>query len=189
MSDMGTFRINIEIENPALPGPRADLPSVLVDTGSELSWIPAAILESLGIKRRQVSRFRQANGTILDRWTGSAWIYAGRQVPRPTTSYSENPTTCCSSARERSKGSTFALILSLNSSSMRGLHRRHAASGPREPHYFDSLAEVPLAALGSISLADTDAAGCNEKRADDQQRDETHRAKVRHTLASSLRAS
>jgi len=76
MSDMGTFRINIEIENPALPGPRADLPSVLVDTGSELSWIPAAILESLGIKRRQVSRFRQANGTILDRWTGSAWIYA-----------------------------------------------------------------------------------------------------------------
>ena len=76
MSDMGTFRINVEIENPALPGPRADLPSVLVDTGSELSWIPAAILESLGIKRRQVSRFRQANGTILDRWTGSAWIYA-----------------------------------------------------------------------------------------------------------------
>ena len=76
MSDMGTFRINIEIENPALPGPRKDLRAVLVDTGSELSWIPATILESLGIKRRQVSRFRQANGTILDRWTGSAWIYA-----------------------------------------------------------------------------------------------------------------
>ena len=76
MSDMGTFRINIEVENPVLPGRRTTLPSVLVDTGSELSWIPATILESLGIKRRQVSRFRQANGTILDRWTGSAWIYA-----------------------------------------------------------------------------------------------------------------
>jgi predicted aspartyl protease len=76
MSDMGTFRINIEIENPASPGSRTSLPSVLVDTGSELSWVPATILESLGIKRRQVSRFRQANGTILERWTGSAWIYA-----------------------------------------------------------------------------------------------------------------
>src|SRR3954470_10719003 len=76
MSDMGTFRISIEIENPAVPGRRVDLQSVLVDTGSELSWVPAPILESLGITRRKVSHFRQANGTILERWTGSAWIYA-----------------------------------------------------------------------------------------------------------------
>jgi predicted aspartyl protease len=76
MSDMGTFRIDIEIENPALPGPRKDLPSVLVDTGSELTWVPIPILESLGIKRFKVSRFRQANGTILERWIGSALIHA-----------------------------------------------------------------------------------------------------------------
>ena len=76
MSDMGTFRINIEIENPASPGPRKDLPSVLVDTGSELSWVPIPILESLGIKRFKASRFRQANGTILERWIGSALIHA-----------------------------------------------------------------------------------------------------------------
>jgi predicted aspartyl protease len=74
--DMGTFRIDIQIENPALPGPRRDLHTVLVDTGAELSWIPASLLESLGIQRRKISRFRQANGTILERWTGSAWIYA-----------------------------------------------------------------------------------------------------------------
>jgi predicted aspartyl protease len=76
MDDMGSFRINIEIENPAAPGPRAMLRDVLVDTGAELSWFPSDILESLGIKRRKVSQFRQADGTVVSRWTGSAWIYA-----------------------------------------------------------------------------------------------------------------
>ena len=52
--------------------------AVLVDTGAELSSIPAAVLESLGIQRRKISRFRQANGTVLERWTGSAWICAAR---------------------------------------------------------------------------------------------------------------
>lgn len=78
MSDtMGSFRISIEIENPIRPGPREVLESVLVDTGAELSWIPSRILESLGIERRKAVSFRQADGTILTRWTGSAWVYAG----------------------------------------------------------------------------------------------------------------
>ena len=73
---MGTFRINVEIENPTRPGERAGVSRLLLDTGSELTWIPAGILESLGIERRKLSRFRQASGAILERWTGSAWIYA-----------------------------------------------------------------------------------------------------------------
>ncbi len=73
---MGTFRVNIEIENPARPGRRAQLSGVLVDTGSELSWIPSGVLESLAIERRKEMRFRQASGTILTRWTGSAWVHA-----------------------------------------------------------------------------------------------------------------
>ncbi len=76
MSDMGTFRIDIEIENPASPGPRASLRSVLVDTGAELSWFPASVLESLGVQRRRRQEFRQADGTVLSRWTGPAFIYA-----------------------------------------------------------------------------------------------------------------
>ena len=74
MSDMGTFRVDVEIENPALPGPRRRISSVLVDTGAELSWMPATILESLGIARRTKWFFRQADGTILSRWTGPALI-------------------------------------------------------------------------------------------------------------------
>jgi predicted aspartyl protease len=50
---------------------------VLVDTGAELSWIPAAVLESLGIARDKQLRFRQANGAVLERWTGIAIVHAG----------------------------------------------------------------------------------------------------------------
>jgi clan AA aspartic protease len=73
--NMGTFRVSIEIENPGKPGHRRMVSSALVDTGSELSWIPAEILDSLGIERYAQRRFRQANGTVLERWTGSAFIH------------------------------------------------------------------------------------------------------------------
>jgi hypothetical protein len=75
-NDMGTFRIDVEIENPRYPGPRRTIRSVLVDTRAELSWIPAEILESLRIERRNQWRFRQADGTVLERWSGPAFVYA-----------------------------------------------------------------------------------------------------------------
>ena len=40
MGNMGTFRVAVEIENPARPGKRRSLTGVLVDTGAELSWFP-----------------------------------------------------------------------------------------------------------------------------------------------------
>ena len=73
--DMGTFRVAVEIENPERPGPRRRLDSVLVDTGAELSWFPAALLEELAIPRRRTWRFRQADGTVLERWTGPAYVH------------------------------------------------------------------------------------------------------------------
>ena len=79
MSDMGTFRIQIEIENPALPGNRRTLENVLVDTGAELTWVPAHILESLGIQRYTAWHFRQADGTVLERWTGAALVYVNEK--------------------------------------------------------------------------------------------------------------
>jgi len=73
--EMGSFRVDIEIENPQFPGVRRRLTSVLIDTGAELSWFPADILEALRIERRKESRFRQASGTVLTRWTGGASVY------------------------------------------------------------------------------------------------------------------
>lgn len=77
MSDMGTFRISVEIENPARRGERRKIDNVLVDTGAELSWVPSHVLESLGVERDKRLRFRQANGTVLERWTGVAVVHAG----------------------------------------------------------------------------------------------------------------
>ena len=79
--DMGSFRVDIEIENPARPGERRTLRSVLVDTGAELSWVPAEILESLGVERNNRWRFRQADGTVLERWTGTVVVsVAGKRA-------------------------------------------------------------------------------------------------------------
>ena len=73
--EMGAFRVDVEIENPARPGERRVVLSVLVDTGADLSWFPADILESLGIERRKSWRFRQADGSVLSRWSGPASLY------------------------------------------------------------------------------------------------------------------
>ena len=79
--DMGTFRVDVEIENPAKPGKRRRITSVLVDTGAELSWVPADVLESLGIERYEKRHFRQADGTIIERWAGAAFVHvAGKRT-------------------------------------------------------------------------------------------------------------
>ena len=77
MSDMGTFRTDIEIENPARPGERRLIRNALVDTGSELTWIPAALLKSIGIVEDKRVQFRLANGMVVERRVGLARIYAG----------------------------------------------------------------------------------------------------------------
>lgn len=48
--------------------------AVLIDTGAELSWFPARLLESLGIERVNQRRFRQADGTVLDRASGGVIV-------------------------------------------------------------------------------------------------------------------
>jgi predicted aspartyl protease len=75
MSEMGTFRTDVEIENPARPGERRALYGVLVDTGAELSWFPGDVMASLGVERRKIWDFRQADGTQLSRWTGGVSVY------------------------------------------------------------------------------------------------------------------
>jgi len=72
--EMGTFRVGLELANPARPSEWRTLESVLVDTGAELSWFPVLVLESLGIERIKRWRFRQADGTVLARWTGGVIV-------------------------------------------------------------------------------------------------------------------
>jgi predicted aspartyl protease len=74
---MGTFRISIEIENPAMEGRREALDGLLVDTGSELSWVPSHRLEALGVRRQRSMLFRQATGQVIERSVGFAIIHVG----------------------------------------------------------------------------------------------------------------
>lgn len=75
--EMGTFRTDVVVANPARPGALHTLQMVLVDTGAELSWFPGIVLQSLGIERLKMWHFRQADGTVLSRWTGAALVHAG----------------------------------------------------------------------------------------------------------------
>lgn len=77
MSDeMGSFRTTIMIENPLRRGERRALPDTLVDTGSELTWAPRDVLESLGIIRQKTLGFRVADGRALERDVGYAIVHA-----------------------------------------------------------------------------------------------------------------
>ena len=76
MSNMGTFRIRIAVEHPARRGVVIPLDDVLVDTGSEYTWIRADLLEQLGVERERVQRFVVADGRVLERSIGIAIVHA-----------------------------------------------------------------------------------------------------------------
>lgn len=81
MSDMGTFRIDIEIEGLTRLERRAVI-DALVDTGSEYTWVPESTLLSLGIEPLLRLTFRLADGRTLRRQLGMAIVHAaGRFAP------------------------------------------------------------------------------------------------------------
>jgi predicted aspartyl protease len=76
MTDMGTFRTTILIENPLHRGETRALSDTLVDTGAELTWAPREVLESLGITRQKTLGFRTADGRAVYRDIGYAIVHA-----------------------------------------------------------------------------------------------------------------
>ena len=78
---MGTFHISCKIENTVRRERSAVVSKVLVDTGSENTWIPATILEKLGIKREKKDvPFVTANGQQITRNVGFAVIRVDKYV-------------------------------------------------------------------------------------------------------------
>jgi len=78
--DMGLLRADVEIEGLTGQRDRAHLRQVLVDTGAELSWAPAEVLDKLGIGRVKQVRFQQADGSVLERWVGFAILNAAGTI-------------------------------------------------------------------------------------------------------------
>lgn len=75
MNDMGTFRVTMSVENPARRGLLRALNDVLVDTGSELTWIPRPVLEDLGIAAERRYRFVMATGAVVEREIGFGIVH------------------------------------------------------------------------------------------------------------------
>jgi predicted aspartyl protease len=72
---MGTFFVWCKIENVSDRGKSAVLTKVLVDTGSEYTWVPASTLEKIGVKREKKDvEFVMANGQHVTRSIGFAVI-------------------------------------------------------------------------------------------------------------------
>ncbi|OFW24095.1 MAG: hypothetical protein A3H97_18360 [Acidobacteria bacterium RIFCSPLOWO2_02_FULL_65_29] len=72
---MGTLHTRCRIENPSRRAKGATIPKILVDTGSEYTWVPAKVLERLGIAREKKDvRFVMANGQQITRSVGFAII-------------------------------------------------------------------------------------------------------------------
>ena len=75
---MGIFRTTLGVESQLRRGTVVSLADVLVNTGSELSWVPSEVLERLGIRReKRALRFQMANGGVLTRSIGYAILHAG----------------------------------------------------------------------------------------------------------------
>jgi predicted aspartyl protease len=72
---MGTFFAKCKVENIVDRARSAIMSKMLVDTGSEYTWIPATVLEKIGIQREKKDlTFVMANGQKITRSVGFAII-------------------------------------------------------------------------------------------------------------------
>ncbi len=76
MPDMEIFRITIGVENVTHRGVVRHIPDTLVDTGSELTWIPRNILQSIDIAVERRRNFIVADGRHIERDIGYAVVHA-----------------------------------------------------------------------------------------------------------------
>src|SRR5438105_4221372 len=73
MVDMGTFRVDCTVENYLDRSKSTRVNELLVDTGSDSTWIPENVLQSIGIVREKKDMsFVMANGQTVSRSVGFA---------------------------------------------------------------------------------------------------------------------
>jgi len=73
---MSAFKVNLSAKNPKEEHRQTPPIEALVDTGSELSWMPRQTLLDIGIQPRGKKRFVAADGKILERDFGYAILNA-----------------------------------------------------------------------------------------------------------------
>jgi predicted aspartyl protease len=75
---MGTFYIDCEVVHMRYPSKTVAVQKLLVDTGSEFTWLPESALKQAGITvSKKDLMFVMANGQSITRNTGYAIVRAG----------------------------------------------------------------------------------------------------------------
>jgi predicted aspartyl protease len=73
---MGTFSIPCRVSNVVDRARTVDLPEMLVDTGSEYTWVTGKLLEQIGVDREKKDlHFIMANGQQVTRSVGVAILH------------------------------------------------------------------------------------------------------------------
>lgn len=67
---MSAFYLDMVAINPKREEIRSEPVRVMVDSGSELSWMPAEALKKAGITPRRKRSFRMADGRVMERDVG-----------------------------------------------------------------------------------------------------------------------
>jgi predicted aspartyl protease len=67
---VSAYYLNLVAVNPKHEEVRSEAVRVLVDTGSELSWMPAEVLAKAGIQPRRARLFKMADGRTMQREVG-----------------------------------------------------------------------------------------------------------------------
>lgn len=76
---MGAFYTGCMIQNHVDRTRSARVPKILVDTGSEYTWVPETVLDRIGVEREKKDMpFVMANGQQITRSVGFAIIRIGK---------------------------------------------------------------------------------------------------------------
>jgi len=87
---MGAFHISCRIENHIDRSRSVRIGKLLVDTGSEYTWVPAQKLEKIGVSREKKDiHFVMANGEVVTRSVGFAIVRVGRNFTIDEIVFSE----------------------------------------------------------------------------------------------------
>ena len=75
---MDTFTIDCELQELTGNRPPATIADVMVDTGSEYTWLPEKLLQEAGVAvTKKDIAFVMANGTTITRDIGYAYVRSG----------------------------------------------------------------------------------------------------------------
>ena len=87
---MGTFSVNALIENHTDRKKQSRVSKLLVNTGSEHTWLPESMLDKIGVQREKKDvSFMMANGTIVTRSVGFVIIHVDKYFTIDEVVFSE----------------------------------------------------------------------------------------------------